>query len=403
MSDENANTNEAPTRRKYMKYGGAVIGGGLLAGCTGDGGAGGDGGSTDAGTPTDTPTETPTDTPTDIPTETLTGTPTTTDTSYSVTMSPMGTVEFDEVPERVVAYDAQWTDHLVALGQQDRIVAMGFPDRYHTGFYDQLPDVSFDPSDLTAMYNDGSYDKELLYDLDGDIHHMNPFRVAETNDNFDASDVDEIIENVGPWFANRGSRSNIVPGGRDVDYEFYTLWELLSKFAQVYQVQDRSAALKSVRDGMVEHIQSNLPPEDERLSVALAIWWKEDIWVYDPNAGGFGKVHYRPVQLNDALPDVQGYAESNWTGGKIGAEKLLDADSDVWIQHNSVTSIDWFENSGWRGNSTASSVPTVRGQRRWGFSTSVFRRRSNQQASELRYSSTEFGHSKYYTIIRYLK
>ena len=27
---------EAPTRRDYVKYGGAVVGGGLLAGCTGD-------------------------------------------------------------------------------------------------------------------------------------------------------------------------------------------------------------------------------------------------------------------------------------------------------------------------------------------------------------------------------
>lgn len=26
---------KTPTRREYMKYGGAVIGGGLLAGCTG--------------------------------------------------------------------------------------------------------------------------------------------------------------------------------------------------------------------------------------------------------------------------------------------------------------------------------------------------------------------------------
>lgn len=31
-------TQEAPTRRDYMNYGGTVVGGGLPAGCTGDNG-----------------------------------------------------------------------------------------------------------------------------------------------------------------------------------------------------------------------------------------------------------------------------------------------------------------------------------------------------------------------------
>ena len=35
MADDSA-VHEAPTRRDTIKYGGAVVGGGLLAGCTGD-------------------------------------------------------------------------------------------------------------------------------------------------------------------------------------------------------------------------------------------------------------------------------------------------------------------------------------------------------------------------------
>jgi ABC-type Fe3+-hydroxamate transport system substrate-binding protein len=323
MADDSS-PHGAPTRREYVKYGGTVIGGGLLAGCAGQG----DGGST------------PTETETDESTATESSTPE--DQSYSVTISPMGSVEFDEVPERVVAYDGYWTDHLIALGQQDRIVAMGFPDRYYTGFYDRLQGVSFDKSGITAMYNEGSYDKELLYELQGDVHHMDPYRAMAFNDNFDADDVEEIVENVGPWFANRGSRFNTVPGGKDVEYEFYTLWELLSKFAQVYQVQDRSAALKSVRDEMVEHIQSNLPPEDDRPNVGLALWWDGDIWAYPLNSGGFGKAHLRPVQANDVFSDVSGLPEDNYV--KIDAEEVLDADPDVWIQHNALNSADQFVN-----------------------------------------------------------
>jgi iron complex transport system substrate-binding protein len=31
--DDDSSGHKAPTRREYMKYGGAVVGGGLLAGC----------------------------------------------------------------------------------------------------------------------------------------------------------------------------------------------------------------------------------------------------------------------------------------------------------------------------------------------------------------------------------
>ena len=58
-----------PTRRATIKYGGTVVSGGLLAGCTG-------------GSEESTPETDPT-----------------TNESYSVTMEPMGTVEFDDPPE----------------------------------------------------------------------------------------------------------------------------------------------------------------------------------------------------------------------------------------------------------------------------------------------------------------
>jgi len=248
-------------------------------------------------------------------------------------------------PETAVSFDDQWVDHMVALGQGDKVVGLGRPDGYYTGFYDQLPGVSFDTSDVKPIWGGDAVDMELLFELDADIHHIDPLRAVDTLNGFDEDNIETIRTEVGPFLTNRGSRSNIVPGGGNVDYEFYTLWEILSKFAEAYQVQDRSAALKSVRDEMVDHIQSNLPPESKRPSVGLALWWDGDIWVYGPNAPGFGKAHYRPVQLEDAFPDVAGYAESNWQEGKIDAEKMLEADPDVWIQHNAVTWADDFVNN----------------------------------------------------------
>ena len=200
-------------------------------------------------------------------------------------------------------------------------------------------------ADGSRFSTQDAVDMEILFELDADVHHIDPLRAVDTLDGLDEENVETIKTEIGPLFANRGSRAYNVPGGADVDYKFYTLWEITSKFAEVYQVEDRSAALKAVRDEMVEHIQANLPPEDDRPSVGLMLWWKGDIWVYDPNAPGFGKAHYRPVQLNDALSDVPGYAESNWQGGKISVEKALDADPDVWIQHNAVGSPDWFRDT----------------------------------------------------------
>jgi len=87
----------APTRRDCLTYGGAVVGGGLLAGCAGDGSestASPD--AADRGTSTDGAT-----------TEGAPG-PATGDGSYSVTLAPVGDVTFDAVPETAYAYSPQY-------------------------------------------------------------------------------------------------------------------------------------------------------------------------------------------------------------------------------------------------------------------------------------------------------
>jgi ABC-type Fe3+-hydroxamate transport system substrate-binding protein len=183
--------NGAPTRRDTIKYGGAVVGGGLLAGCTSD---------APAGTPTDTGagTETDTVTPTENP-------------SRTVTMSPVGDVTFEEPPERAVAFDDTWLDHLVALGQAEKLVGFARPDSPYLGFYDQLPEVSVDTSDLTAIYGDDAIDKEALYELDPGVLHIDPVQ-ATRGGSLDEADVTELRENLAPFFANRFSLYNSFEG-----------------------------------------------------------------------------------------------------------------------------------------------------------------------------------------------
>ncbi|AUV80666.1 ABC transporter substrate-binding protein [Salinigranum rubrum] len=317
---------DASTRRDCVKYGGAVIGGGLLAGCTG---------GSDSGEGTNSPTSaseerTPTRTPED-------GTTTTDgDETYSVTMAPMGTVEFESVPEDVVIYDAQWADHLVALGQQERIVSLGWPDNYYTGYYDELSGVSFDTGALPGMW-DGGLDKEQFYELDADVHHIDPCRFTSFDSGMDRADFDELEKNVGPFFANRFSRAHSEPPEECREsYEYYTLWELLDKFAQVYRVQSRSQALKRVRDEMLESVYAELPPQEDRPSVALVVYVPdtEAFGPYQLNGPGFGKAHTRPLRANDAL--AQGDRTYANDAGDYDMEAMLGFDPDV-ILHN----FDW--------------------------------------------------------------
>jgi iron complex transport system substrate-binding protein len=70
--DDNGST---PTRRKYVKYGGTLLGGGLLAGCTGNGQS--------ESTPEETTTETHTSVETTNAETTSTETETAEETSYS--------------------------------------------------------------------------------------------------------------------------------------------------------------------------------------------------------------------------------------------------------------------------------------------------------------------------------
>ena len=281
------------TRRDTLKYGGAVAAGGLLAGC-----AGGAGETTPTGSG-----------------------------EYSVTMAPMGEVTVDGVPETAAVYDAVWADHLVALGQQERIVSLGWPDRYYTGYYDQLPGVSFDTSDLPSMWSDG-LPRELFYELDADVHHLDPCRWLSFDSGWNRADFDEIEDNVGPFFANRFSRAHSDPpeGECTENYDYYSVWELAEKFSQVYRVQNRGEQLRTVREEMVADIEGRLPPESERPTVALVVYNpdNETFGTYEINGPGFAKAHYRPLEPVGAFADSdQTYANDY---SDVDLEQMLEVD-----------------------------------------------------------------------------
>ncbi|MDF9744388.1 ABC transporter substrate-binding protein [Natrinema salsiterrestre] len=294
MSDNDPNTTEAPTRREYVKYGGAVVGGGLLAGCAGQ--------SDSRSTPESTNDETET-----------------------VTMSPVGTVEFDEVPERIFTRLSHHAGMAFALGRGDDVTALNGPAYYDatwSQFTERLPGVSVDWSDVYASWEPS---KEQLYELDSDVHLADPAWVVQL-DQWDTDDIEEVNENVAPWFGNSLSDRHQKPTGEwSGEYEYYSLWEQFEKVAQVFREEERYDALASIHADIIATIESSLPPEDERPSVAMITAGdvEKQMWAYTVDNPGFLTAHTRPLRPRNP------FGSSFESGSTIDFEALLEADPDV--------------------------------------------------------------------------
>lgn len=314
MSDNDASEHEAPTRRDTIKYGGTVIGGGLLAGCAGQ--------SDSGSTLTETETIGANDT---TATETGTETDTSEDKSYSVTMSPVGTVEFEAVPESIFTRLSHHAGMAFALGRGDDVNAVNGPSYYHATwaqFTERLPGVSVDWSDAYASWEPS---KEQLYELESDVHLADPAWVVQL-DQWDMDDIEEVNENIAPWFGNSLSARHQEPTDEWAgDYEYYGLWEQFKKVAQVFQEEERYDALASIHADVIATIETGLPPEGERPSVAMitAADVEKQIWAYTVDNPGFLSAHTRPLEPRNP------FGGSFESGSTIDFEALLEADPDV--------------------------------------------------------------------------
>jgi ABC-type Fe3+-hydroxamate transport system substrate-binding protein len=305
MTADNTMKHEVSTRRDIVKTGGTLLGGGLLAGCLGGGGS------------TTSPTEEHTDQATTI-TDGKTETSAQSNQSYSVTMSPAGTVEFEEPPTNVMVYNLLYADMAVAYGYGDAVNSLGFSTEVGgalDAFYAHLEDVSFDHESLTQL-NTGSgnltVDMELFYELDSDLHLVDPALIASF-DGWTVDDIEEIRENIAPFFGNNYSRRNTEPPEpyRD-DYEYYTLWEISEKVAKVFQAQQRHEALASIHDDLLATIQSDLPPESERPTVGSVLYMGETFYPAKINTPGFANAHTRPLGATDAFAEGDISYESSY-------------------------------------------------------------------------------------------
>jgi iron complex transport system substrate-binding protein len=329
MSDSDNPSVSRPTRRDYIKGGGALVGGGLLAGCAGDGSQ--EPQATDA-TEADSDTEAST-----THTETATS-----DGSHSVTMEPVGTVEFESAPETIAPFTADYIDMLVALGHGDAVQSIWYRGRYKTLHYEELDGVSIDLDDLTQLWNDG-VSKEPFYEMDADLHLIDPYALTDWLGAWDQSDLTEVRENVAPFLGNLIFRRT----DDWHDYRYYSLYEAFEKVAEVVQERARFEAIRSIRDEMVATIQSRLPAPEDRPNAALMFAGEEpeEFTPYRINGSGANKEHFHTLGISDAFSDtgIEGYSGSQ----SLDYETLLEIDPDSLLlrYHREGKTREEFENS----------------------------------------------------------
>ena len=310
--NDNDTTTDARTRRDYLKYGGAVISGGLFAGCTG----GADSQPTPASTDSDTPTA--------AETASSTTTPTAVD-SYTVSMEPMGEVQFESAPERWMAYFSTYGDMAIALGQLDGLAGLIFTENWPMALFNAIPDVDVNFDDIPQLMGEGGIDKEAFYEMGSDVHLFDPNFVQVLDDTWTDEDFAEITDNVGPILGNSIRRRT----DDWHDYRYYSLYEAFELIADVFQERERYEAVADLHDSLLSEIDAGLPPEDERPTVGLLSInsdFEGGAFYAYPVHDGNGHKQYRDLGMRGAFDDVIDGSYAEWD-----YEQLLDVDPDILL------------------------------------------------------------------------
>ncbi|WP_415380374.1 ABC transporter substrate-binding protein [Halosimplex sp. TS25] len=327
MGDDSTTDGEAPTRRTFLTYGGALAAAGLVAGCSSEGDAGATPEETPASTESDpatrdavTPTETPTPAETAAETSNRSG-----DGGYSVTMEPVGTVEFDAVPQSIAPFTADYIDMLVALGHGDAVESIWYRGRYKTLHYEELDGVSMDLDGLTQLWADG-VPKEPFYEMDADLHLIDPHALTDWFQAWSQSDLEEVRENVAPFVGNVVFRRT----DEWHDYRYYSLYEAFEKVAAIVQERERFEAIRAMHDDLVATVQSRLPAPDDRPNAALVFAGEEpeEFSPYRLSGNGANKEHFRTLGIADAFADTGVDGLSTSDTGTIDYETMLEVDPD---------------------------------------------------------------------------
>lgn len=249
--------------------------------------------------------------------------------SYTVSMEPVGEVEFGSVPERVVTYFPGYADMCVALGVDETLIAMAETDRYHTEYYDELDGVSIDMEGLQDILTESGIDREVFYELDADLHLIDPeWLINNEAFGLDESDIEEIDEAIAPFLGNTIFRRT----DEWHDYEYYTLYEAFETIAEVYREGERYEAFAEFHDGFIGSIQDRLP--EDRPNALLVFGDGDEPEEFSPyrlDDEGTNNKQFHDLDIGDALAGTGIGGLSTSDRGQIDFETMLEVDPDALL------------------------------------------------------------------------
>ncbi|SNZ16301.1 iron complex transport system substrate-binding protein [Natronoarchaeum philippinense] len=249
--------------------------------------------------------------------------------AYAVSMEPVGTVEFDAVPEQWLAYSPGYADMGVALGVADGLAAVGDRQRYRTDVYEELPGVGFEDRPAALDGKAGQIDQGSFRDIDADVHLMDPNRlVYESTFEFNAAAAQEIDAEVGPFVGNAIDSRNQSWHG----YRYYTLYEAFEKVAVVFQQQERYEAFAALHDEWLAELQAEMPSASDRPDALLVRPVGKDTFAPLRIADrGTSTKQWRDLGVGDALADVGADELPTGDDGTIGYRTIERIDPDVLL------------------------------------------------------------------------
>lgn len=256
---------------------------------------------------------------------------------------PCGEVILKEEPKKIVTFNHNHNDMLETFKWGDRVIGTGYPKSFYYSFYEQIPNWTWNVRKENGnlqffQYQPaGTFDKELFYKMDADIHHIDPNRLGRMK-GWTMEDVEEISKNVAPFFDNNATMLGDDAVNRNWGVFsgaiYYSFDEYTRAFYKLYnQVEKGEELLKFIHD-MERRIQDKIKDEPKP-RVAILRWKGNEITRVGINSG-IEHLQYRMLQVRDAFKGLENKVspkveDKSILMGRIDLEGLLAIDPDVII------------------------------------------------------------------------
>ncbi len=181
---------------------------------------------------------------------------------------------------------------------------------------------------MVSLYQDG-VGKEQFYEVDADVHVVDPNFLTNRFDGWKQRDVDEIRNRVAPFFGNSIFSTGY---GWHEDYPYLDLYEAFGKLAEVFQRTARYEAFRSLHEDVQLTVDEVVPSAGERPRVAIMWAGGAQPESFSPYLIGEGTSfkQWRALRVRDALAETS-VRDFHANRGSVDYETLLDIDPDVLL------------------------------------------------------------------------